>query len=333
MSRRGLSVGTLLLACATPLVQAQTDDDDIPKKDTTAAVAAVGFVAPPSVSEASIAAPAVDLVAERDAKQATVRFGISAGDEQIALVLRSPLSDSGDSDLLTDTGLPNHGSLGLTYNRILWSFDPDPDKTTAACQILAHTPNCKKGSLSSADQERFKKLVGYSGAPWVVTIAGSVGRNTFTWSDAATLSPNKSRHDDWEAQFGLGTIRPFGYIGVSYRHRSAFSGAPTKQVCQSATAPGATTCATLALAAPTESKTSLVAAEVRHYFGERAAINPRIARDFEAKIWRIELPVYAFTEAKKGLTGGGAVSWRSDTKDLSVRVFVGALFTVVPLGQ
>ena len=81
---------------------------------------------------------------------------------------------------------------------------------------------------------------------------------------------------------------------------------------------------------PTEQDKKIGFFEVRKFFG-KVAFNPKISLDFEGNeeededvTLGLDLPVY-FLQNKDGqFVGGLRAGWRSDTKEVSVALFVGS---------
>jgi hypothetical protein len=96
------------------------------------------------------------------------------------------------------------------------------------------------------------------------------------------------------------------------------------ELCQPLDGTAALTCDTAILGAPSRRTLNLLDVEWRRFFPRgNIAINPSIAHDFSEEVTAIDVPFYFLSLSTGGLAGGARASWRSDTKEFAVGVFVG----------
>jgi hypothetical protein len=323
----------LRFACLLFLIGSQPAFSQQPDAGkTTAALASSGFIAPATISEASVALPSVEFTSESGDEEVAARIGFAGDTEQLAIVLRAPINTVRNTNLATLDGLSPRSSLALTYNRLFWKFDPSHERVREACEFFGKPSTCGTSDLPEEQQAAFNaRASGYSGHPWILGLSARVGRGDFEWTRLDDLQTQNERHNSWSGSLALGTLRPLGYVGVRYEYQNTYRAADDRDLCVPLDEQGILECSQTATAGPSQAKVSLLRVELRRFMGQgRLAINPIYQHDFKADVDALELPVYFISgKDKKGLTGGLAAGWRSDTRDISFRVFVGATFNQV----
>ncbi|MFN0023748.1 MAG: hypothetical protein ACKVS5_07600 [Parvularculaceae bacterium] len=136
-------------------------------------------------------------------------------------------------------------------------------------------------------------------------------------------------------QYGAGFSAAFNDFRneVAYslgaRFESALEEAERAIICLPAVPGVAPTCVSGSPAAPARKESVIAYAELRKAFsiGEfDFGVAPRVTRNFKTDATGVSVPVYYVPGAGGGLTGGVAVGWRDDTKDVTVGIFIGGSF-------
>jgi hypothetical protein len=123
---------------------------------------------------------------------------------------------------------------------------------------------------------------------------------------------------------------------LSYRFESAYKAGDAEKICVPIKdVPGTLRCYELPIGEPKNTISNIGQFEARYFISAQFALNPKIAYDFKANALGIEIPFYFLTNTGKdlknqeqGLNGGISVSWRSDTKNWGIALFVGNVFNI-----
>lgn len=297
------------------------------------------------------------LNATQSASEAAIELGFSCpgqpGRFRTTLKLSGPVNKQEDrTELATLDGLAGRTklTLGVTYlsrtekevvttvtTNIQNAIDAPGflKKIEAAC--LADNPgNPDCGSTTTNDlspgaRRRFLKGMGATGGSFFFASEATYSApETFKFVVPATLERKKEQHDGFSgrASFGwLPIVSPLPYVGLTFTYEDIFVPASPQQVCEPLNSIGALRCSNLALAPPTESKSSLLQLELRRYLPQAtAALGLRVTRDIENDVTGIELPFWVVRDASGMLNGGIAAGWRSDTETWTLSAFVGSPF-------
>jgi hypothetical protein len=203
------------------------------------------------------------------------------------------------------------------------------------CEKKATACNCLASDFSNEqEREEALHLLHADRKPFFIGGGVELGRTRFKYLDRATLDPQAANHNDWLVIGRAGVfLAPVGFVLASYSYSQAFSPAPSTSLCtplSGTSVPGATTCRTVALGAPTADKGSTVGLELRRISASGIGIAPAVRYLFDSDVTTVEVPIYFIPGSDKSMVGGVRVGWRSDQKNVTVSVFVGGAFGLVP---
>jgi hypothetical protein len=169
------------------------------------------------------------------------------------------------------------------------------------------------------------------GMPWFFSGSAEGGRQNYKWIDRTALSDQKSTQTSRAVVFSVAALlRNDDFVSIAYRKATDYeAGKPTQLCVPLSDGSTAFVCKQAALDGPTKKDGEVVILQYRRFFSETLAISPKIARDIKSNITQIDLPVYFFRNPTGGLTGGAAASWRSDQKEITARIFVGAALKLI----
>jgi hypothetical protein len=194
------------------------------------------------------------------------------------------------------------------------------------CRTALAKEFCKLEELTDSKQRaEFVKASHAADAPVIVNAGASVGRNGFKYLDSVTLTSSSIARTDWSANVSVGRYSPgTGYVAVGYEYQQRFQGGSASQVCLPIGSTGALQCKNAVVGAPKENTLNIGSVEWRRFLpGGHAAVDVTVARDFDDEVTAVDVPFYFISSPGGGLTGGARASWRSDTKDVAVAVFIG----------
>jgi len=165
---------------------------------------------------------------------------------------------------------------------------------------------------------------------WLWGTTAKIGYQTYEYVTASRFTKQKTSGKPWSV--GLwGGVQPGDQellLTLSAQYQRAFKEGDPATVCPVA-APTATSTICIAgpLEAPKEVRKKLLTGEVRaRISGIGVALSA--TRDFSAKVTGIELPVYLWPDKDGKLTAGMKAGWRSDKRETTVGVFIGAPFGI-----
>lgn len=320
---------TALCRAQTPSAPSLTDERRVERRDKQS-----DLVTLPTVSNPSVPGYSVSFDASSAEKKGSVAIVVGNKDKSLSysLTASGPLDEStAEATPVTLDGLSNAATVKTGLHWFYWHpMDASRAEKKAFCQQYRKKDLCDDTDFAG-DKRLLKKFLELHGAdkdPILFDVEGGVGRAAFKYLTPGDLSATEDNHTDWSVGFSLGRYTPtVGYYRVTYEFERAWQAAGrARQLC-SPLSSGASTleCKSSIIGSPSRTTLQLSRIELRHFFkGGNAAINPIVSRDFEAGVTGVTVPVYFFSQANGGLAGGGRVSWRSDTKDLSFVVFVGA---------
>jgi|CXWL01.1.fsa_nt_gi hypothetical protein len=240
---------------------------------------------------------------------------------------------------LTLEGFSNKASLELAYSKLSWGKVPARDivEAKAICRRVGLSfdkGECFEDDIrqrSADDADAFRDYLHLDDPLWFWGGSLSGARGAFKWSESISAESQKASHNDWAvvARAGLFTTS-FGFVIASYTYEKAFTGKDAQQICAPVAA-GASSlkCQSVVVGAPTEGTAKIIRLESRRLLSSGVAINPFFQYDTVTKRKSVVVPVY-FLRGDKGPTGGVRGGWRSDTKEVSISVFIGAAFSLTP---
>lgn len=307
---------------------------------------AVGVILPKALT--------IDL-SEKD-KKSSISGTFKQGNLLIGAKITAPIDDANEPIVFGDlTGLTARTVAEGKLTYVSWNPSIDRTKLLAACRALENARRkfknealltdsdvigCRDDQFEAAedispeDLSAARKLFWSAvdkGTPWFYTFSGEGGRQNYKWIDRTALTEMKQSQTSRAFTFSVATLRPNDdYVSLSYRKATNHeAGKPTQLCTPLSDGSAALVCRQTALDPPTKKDAEVVILQYRRFFTETLAISPKVARDIKDNITQIELPVYFFRNPTGGLTGGAAVSWRSDEKEVTARIFVGAALKLI----
>jgi len=275
------------------------------------------------------------------------------------LSLKGPIgSGATEADLLDLDGLSNFVTAGFSLTHNWWPFPSDEKtrmeiigKQVELCREYAEAngstfdpmqESCNEGYFK-LDQRRGGELrdrfelVTWGNRP-IYFFGGeaSYGQAVFEFVDPGSLEEAVTTEygNSISLYAGLLKFRPSKQgrsrsdtlVFAGYRREETYSAGAKTDLCTPLGDADALRCDSVTLGAPTEKIRDLAFVELRRFFPGPVGVSPRLTYDFEDDVTGVELPVYLVTDAAGGLTGGLRGSWRSDTEEIKLAVFVGKKF-------
>jgi hypothetical protein len=293
----------------------------------------------------------------KDTKIGTAAFGWKTGQEQFQLSVSGPLTE-GSSEPLNLDGLPPGATARLNWNHLYkrgpsraerreiiemcrpiqqakrdaalreWEFDgtkpkPPDDLRRYSCISDDFTDLEKRADFEAAQRLYDPALL--FGADV------SVARTKFKYLDATTMDASEE-HLGGNVTLRAGIVAPaFVSVYVSYKWVDAHkpAGDPA-QICSPIDGTSSTRCRQAVLGAPTPVERSILSLELRRFFGPHIATSPSIQHDFKNDgVTEVAVPIY-FIGSGTNATGGVRFNWRSDKREVTAVVFVGATIGLLP---
>lgn len=289
----------------------------------------------PTVATPSSPGYSVSLDATTKDKKGTVSvvLGSAADTKTFTISAFGPVDkDSGEATPLSLDGLAASAGAEFALNIFHWSGTPDAAGLRAFCQNELGKDECDDDAFTGAKHARFLDLANANENPWLITVKGAVGRTKFSFSPTRTpYAPQAEYQNDWSFGASVGRYEPvMGYIAASYTFQRAWTPAgAARQICAPIEA-GNLECRNFIVGSPAKTEQQIVNVQWRKFLpGGKVAVNPFIGRDFDTKITFVRVPVYFFSDENNGLAGGARFEWRSDTREPSFVVFVGAALKVL----
>lgn len=293
----------------------------------------------PNVSDVLGPGYYLTLQAASDARTGTATVAVenAAGSLTTSLSLTGPLDRSTkEARPLTVGGLPNGGTATLALHWFHWANRPDLAAMRQLCQRALQRDECDDDELSDpGDRRAFIRLAHSGDAPAILSIRGSAGRDEFKYVDRDSLESGSRTATSWAVALGAGRYRPgIGYVAVEFGRQRQFRTEPPAELCHTAastTASGTLVCRTAVIGPPAGRTLDIGRVEWRHFFaGGGVAVNPSLSHDFREGASSIDLPFYCLTLSSGALSGGARASWRSDTQQVTVAIFVGTALRLTP---
>jgi len=280
---------------------------------------------------------AFELILEgtQDGGVGAAAIGWKRGSAQYRAKFSSPVNKSAKEATPFDIteGLPTGANFEFTASNLLWAHatDEELEELTQLCRRELSRPSCDIGDLSAGGRAEMRRLLKYDDTPMYLGASVFVGQREFEFLDSSFAEQSED-HRNLSASFRIGAFsRTFGFGFLSWAYQEQHKpGSAARNLCLPLAGTTGLQCAETVLGPPTKQTSSIVAAELRHFFSGSLGVAPSVKRDFKAKVTSISLPLYFLRGKEGGLTGGVRSNWRSDTSSLSVSVFVGTSLTLTP---
>jgi len=293
-------------------------------------------------AEINVVSSAATIEAGEENDAATIRFAKTLGRRsktQISCEVSSPIDDGErDAELATLDGMAGTLTLNLNWSGAFWT----PPSAGAAYQAslpicqdyaqhhnLAFDPNndCESDLFGEdkAALARFHRAAFGTQLVYLTSIQFKAGRDTYEFNDPTSLESQE------DTLYGFSGTAAFGLLthsdnlwSAGFRAERSYKEQDKIDLCSPI--PNSTTlvCESGRLGSPDREYEQVLYAEYRRFF-HSIAINPRVSHGFHNDVTGVDVPVYFLKDADNGFTGGVRAGWRSDTDDLSVSVFVGAV--------
>jgi len=282
-------------------------------------------------------------------KIGTAAFGWGRGQRQIQIAFSGPVGGNDEATPVSLTGLGAGSNAKISFSRLNWR-GPNPierQQIEALCQRLGLPPGspnpattCTTSNIKSQDDlALFRYLSHLDNIPWMVGGEITAGQVVQKFVDRKSLEADSRKRLAWQISTRVGAYKSgLGFLLATYSYKETLSpaGAPS-QICKpmpGTDVSGATSCTNVVVGRPIFKTTSVLTAELRRFVSRRLAWSPNIQFDFKRnadgdRTIGIEVPVYFLTSGGTSPTGGVRFGWRSDIKELTAVVFVGAAFKLL----
>lgn len=259
----------------------------------------------------------------------------------------APLNKSGgDTTVTSIDGLANTASVELKYSNFTV-----PGKRSARAMarykeklddICKRTQEAAKAAGQAGDCDDFlvskfgsgDDLYQFVSAFWdprggtsrIWGLSAKLGYQNYEYVDSATATKGKQDETPWSLGI-FGALNPDDWravISLGFQYQRAYKEGTSGTICPASTG-GTVACVTAAVDKPKQVTKKILSLEARKEFAGIAA-GLTANRDFEARVWGLEIPVYFLKDKDGKFIGGAKAAWRSDTHDFGVSVFVGSAF-------
>lgn len=293
----------------------------------------------------------------KETKVGTAAFGWKTGQEQFQLSVSGPLTD-GSTEPLSLDGLPSGATAKISYNHLRKRGPSRRDfreiqrlcepiqrkKREEAVEArkksgsgpepptdLAHYPCFSGDFVNEDDRADFEEYQHLYDPAFLFGLDGSFSRTKFKYMDDAFADQSEDRAGKSVTIRG-GIVAPASVsVFVSYKYTNAYkaAGAPAN-FCSPIPDSTTTRCREIVRGAPQPIERSIANIEFRRFFGPRIATSPSVQFDFlNGGNAEVSVPIYYLGDGT-GATGGVRFSYRTDKKELTAVVFVGATFGLIP---
>lgn len=167
---------------------------------------------------------------------------------------------------------------------------------------------------------------------WRYGATAALGYDSFDYRDPTSLAELNEKKFSYEFSGYASYLFPTGLTSVTgqLKYASAYETGDKQILCPPNPTNTVIECFNDPTSAPTRDKSVLASLDLRHYVGRIAgapmAVSPQFTYDISDDIFGIDLPIYLVGDGKGGLTGGLRTGWRSDTKNVTVGIFIGKRF-------
>jgi hypothetical protein len=185
---------------------------------------------------------------------------------------------------------------------------------------------CTSVELADKEHPEFRRQFDAATNYGSATLFGArakIGRQSFKFADPMTYAKQTADETTFALSASLGRIvEDVVYVALSYEFQSTLKEGTSAERCRPLDMSGNLECLTLALGAPTRSRSHLVRGELRRFISDKAAVVFRAAYDFSDKVLGFEVPIYFLQRKDEGLAGGVTFGFRNDQDSPSVMLFI-----------
>ena len=156
------------------------------------------------------------------------------------------------------------------------------------------------------------------------SFAGTFAQPSFAYRDSVAFAKRSVAHTSYVIEAGAGYRFSSVTMSGSMRWEQAYHPQTSQNVCSPASfgPAGTTTCSNIVIGEPSSGARAVAALSGAWSIGGNAAARLTISQDLRHAITGVDLPVWIMTNAAGGLAGGVRFGYRTDSKQLTVALFV-----------
>lgn len=165
------------------------------------------------------------------------------------------------------------------------------------------------------------------------SLDASIGHNKFEYIDPTNLTKQSVSKASWSA--GASVRKYFAsapvMVSLSADYQSGYKEGDKTIFCPVAVGPAPVVCIQGSAGAPVHQEGAVIRFNLRSRLLQKngkslLAVSPLVSYDTSEDVWGAELPIYFIPGKDDSLTGGIKVGYRSDKKDVTFGLFIGAAF-------
>ena len=158
------------------------------------------------------------------------------------------------------------------------------------------------------------------------SFSGTYGEPSFAYRDSAALAKRSVDHAAYALAADAGTRSGATAWQAGVRYEQSYRARTSQDVCTPASfgPSGTTTCSSLIVGAPSSAERFVASMSGVWSFGGHGAARVIVSQDLAHGVTGIDMPVWVIPDAKGGPAGGLRFGYRTDTKHVTVSLFVSA---------
>jgi hypothetical protein len=156
------------------------------------------------------------------------------------------------------------------------------------------------------------------------SFSATLSQPTFTYRDTSALERHTIAHTAYAIEAGGGYRLASMTVNGSVRWEQSYRGRTSQNVCTPATfgPSGTETCADMVLGAPFTRDRAIASISGAWSVGGNGAARLTVSQDLRRGTTGIDLPVWIIANAAGGLAGGARFGYRTNSRQLTVALFV-----------
>lgn len=274
---------------------------------------------------------AVKFEAGQADKKATAQLSFGGTNIRSAFVkVTAPLDENAPQQSLANL----HGLTGASLQVGLWhrltrvNIDKvDLDEWARLCH--EHGDKRDSCNIYKFGDAVASKAIQTTGMTSAAGVAFELSRPKFEFATPTTFTANKEQLREYAGTVAYGIIPNIGHLyftGLDFRYEVSHEAKPKQQICLPIDATPALRCTTTSVGAPEREMKRIAELRTRWYASGSVIVDVVVARDFNSNATGIDIPIAFSRSGKDNLFNGGVrLGWRSDTKEVTASVFVGAM--------
>jgi hypothetical protein len=157
-----------------------------------------------------------------------------------------------------------------------------------------------------------------------IAFSGTFSQPGFAYRDTATFTTRSVGHTLYAIEGGAGYRWGTVALEGAVRWEQSYRARGSQNVCTPASfgPPGTETCANMVLGAPFSSNRTVASVSGAWSIGGNGAARITISHDLRHGITGVDLPVWVLTNPAGGLAGGVRFGYRTDSRQMSMALFV-----------